>query len=92
MYPRVGKSLRKISCLLRVSASSSLRKSPWAIMAIWANWLRSSPMMFTISPVTSRVLVTRRPSGRCSSASARWRVVPPPRLAGRSYSGERRTV
>ena len=75
-----------------VEASSSLRKSPWAIMAMRQNWLRSRPMISAILAVTSLVLVTTPPSGRVSSASAFCMVVPPPRLAGRSYSGLRRTV
>ena len=50
------------------------------------------PNISVISRVTSRALVTRLPSGRNSSASAFWVVVPPPFFAGRSYSGFRRTV
>ena len=61
-------------------------------MATCVNWSRSMPMIPHTAFVTSRVFVTTRPSGYVSTASAFCVVVPPPRFAGRSYSGLRRTV
>ena len=62
-------------------------------MAIWENWLRSSPKSSVTAAVTSFQRVRGwRSSGKRKSASAFCTVKPVPRSLGRSYSGARRTV
>ena len=91
-YGPVRNISRKISWRLFVPAVSSLRKSPWAIIAICEKRARSRPVISATRAVTSFVFVTTEPSGRVRSASACCTTVPLPRRAGRWYSGLRRTV
>ena len=59
----VLKICRNIFFLSSVGASSNFRKSPWEIIAICENWLRSIPIISRTALSTSRCLVSTLPSG-----------------------------
>ena len=93
-YGSVPNSFRRMEDRSLVSAESSLRKSPCAIITICENWSRSMPKSSRTRAFTAAVRVTGGFSGLSSShsvASAPSVVVPSPRSFGRSYAGLRST-
>ena len=70
LYGWVSKSFLKSFCLSSVPAVRSLRNSPWAIIAMLQNWLRSIPSRSFTASVTLVAPSVTLPSGQVSTAPA----------------------